>query len=166
MSMSVNGFIARENRDEDFLSEDNYETFVGLANQSGAAIWGRRTHETMRAYGKEAFDKIENVKKIVISRDDDFKIEDGFDLAKSPKEAIEKLEDQGLKEVILTGGSNLNSSFAKENLIDEVIFNLQAVIISKGLPVFYPENFDLDLTLKETKKISDQIFQLHYIVNK
>jgi dihydrofolate reductase len=164
--MSVNGYIARENREEDFLSEDNYETFVGLANQSGAAVWGRRTHETMRDYGKEALDKIKNIKKIVISRDDKFKIEEGFDLSKSPKEAIEKLESQGLKEVILTGGSNLNSSFARENLIDEIILNLQAVIVGKGLPVFYPEDFDLNLTLKEIKKISDQIVQLHYIVNK
>ncbi len=166
MSMSINGFIARENRDEDFLSEENYETFVKLANQTGSAIWGRRTHETMRTYGKDAFDKIRNVKKIVITRDSDFKIEENCELAKSPEEAIKKLDSQGFKEVILTGGSSLNSSFATENLIDEVILNIEAVIIGKGLPLFCPENFDLNLKLKKINKLSDDIIQLHYIVNK
>ena len=111
MSMSVNGFIARENRDEDFLSDENYETFVELANQAGGSVWGRRTHETMRGYGQEAFDKIKNVKKIIVSKDNNFNIEKDFELAKSPKEAIKKFEEQGLKEIILTGGSNLNTSF-------------------------------------------------------
>ena len=165
MSMSVNGFIARENREEDFLSEDNYQTFVDLANKTGCAIWGRRTHETMRTYGKEAFEKIKNVKKIVISQNPDFQIEDGIELIESPKKALEKLEQQGFEEVILTGGSSLNSSFAKENLINEVIFNIQAVIVGKGIPVLSPDDFDLNLKLKEINKISENIIQLHYIVN-
>ena len=166
MSMSVNGFIARENREEDFLSEENYQTFVELANKIGCAIWGRKTHETLRTYGKEAFEKIKNVKKIVISKNSDFQIEDGFELVKSPKETIKKLEQQGYKEVILTGGSTLNSFFAKNNLIDEIIFNVQAAIVGKGIPVFCLEDFDLNLNLKEMKKISENIIQLHYIIKR
>jgi len=166
MSMSVNGFIARENREEDFLSEDNYQTFVELANKTGCAVWGRRTHETIRTYGDEAFEQIKDVKKIVISQNSDFQVEDDIELVTSPKEALEKLEQQGFKEVILTGGSTLNSFFAKENLIDEIIFNVQAVIVGKGIPVFCPEDFDLNLKLKEINKISENITQLHYVVNK
>lgn len=166
MSMSVNGFIARGNREEDFLSEDNYQTFVELTNKTGCAVWGRRTHETIRTYGGEAFEQIKDVKKIVISQNSDFQVEDGIELASSPKEALEKLEKYGFKEVILTGGSMLNSFFAKENLIDEIIFNIEAVIIGKGLPVFWPKEFDLNLKLEKINKISEEIVQLHYLVNK
>jgi len=127
MSMSVNGFIARGNREEDFLSEDNYQTFVELTNKTGCAVWGRKTHETIRTYGDEAFEQIKDVKKIVISQNSDFQVEDGIELATSPKAALEKLEKYGFKEVILTGGSMLNSFFAKENLIDEIIFNIEAI---------------------------------------
>jgi dihydrofolate reductase len=166
MAMSLNGIIARENRQEDFLSEDNYKTFVDLAHQTSCIIWGRKTHEAVRNWDKKYFEQIKDVKKIVISQNSDFQIEDDFELATSPKQALEKLEQQDFKEVILTGGSSLNSSFAKENLIDEVILNIQSIIVGKGISLFSPENFDLDLKLKEIKKISDEIIQLHYTVNK
>jgi len=164
--MSVNGIIARENREEDFLSEDNYKTFVKLAHKTGCMIWGRKTHEAVRNYGRDAFEEIGDIKKIVVSQNSDFQLENDFELVKSPKEALEKLEKLGFKEVILTGGSNLNSSFAKENLIDEIILNIQSVVIGKGIPLFWPEEFDLNLELKEINKISEKIIQLHYIVNK
>ena len=32
MAMSLNGYIARENGDEDFLSHENWNTFCELAN--------------------------------------------------------------------------------------------------------------------------------------
>lgn len=41
MATSVNGVIARENNEEDFLSEDNWDTLFQLANKSGCIIWGR-----------------------------------------------------------------------------------------------------------------------------
>jgi dihydrofolate reductase len=166
MAMSVNGLIARENGDEDFLSETNYQTFVGLAHKSGCMIWGRKTHEAVRNYERDAFKPIEDIKKIVVSRNIDFQLEDGFEIVKSPKKALDKLNQQGFKEVILTGGSSLNSSFAKENLIDEVILNIQSIIVGEGVPLFSPENFELALKLKEVKKVSNEIIQLHYIVNK
>ena len=166
MAMSLNGFIARENRQEDFLSEDNYKTFVDLAHQTGCIVWGRKTHEAVRNWDKRYFEQIKDIKKIVVSQNSDFQIEDDFELATSPKQALEKLEQQGYEKVILTGGSSLNSSFAKENLIDEVILNIQSVIIGKGLPLFCSESFDLSLRLKEMIKVSENIIQLHYIVNK
>jgi dihydrofolate reductase len=164
--MSTNGLIARENGDEDFLSETNYQTFVELAHQSGCMIWGRKTHEAVRNYEGDAFKPIGDVKKIVVSRNTNFQVENGFEIARLPREALNKLKQQGFKEVILTGGPSLNSSFAKENLIDEVILNIQSIIVGKGISLFSPENFDLDLKLKEIKKISDEIIQLHYTVNK
>ena len=166
MAMSVNGLIARENGDEDFLSETNYQTFIELSHQSGCMIWGRKTHEAVRNYERDAFKPIGDMKKIVVSRNRNFQVEKGFEIAESPRQALDKLEQKGFKEVILTGGSGLNSSFAKEGLIDEVILNIQSVIIGKGISLFSPENFDLNLKLKEIKKISNEIIQLHYVVNR
>jgi hypothetical protein len=51
MAISLNGMVARENDDTDFLAHDNWEIFVELAYQVGAMIWGRKTHEIVRTYG-------------------------------------------------------------------------------------------------------------------
>jgi len=90
----------------------------------------------------------------------------GYTLANSPKEALSLLEKEGFKPVLLAGGSNLNASFAKEGLIDEIIINIEPVIVGKGIPVFATENFDLKFLLLGTKIIDDQIIQLRYKVSK
>ena len=43
-----------------------------------------------------------------------------------------------MKSVVVTGGSKMNSSFAKSGLIDEVILNVEPVIIGEGIPLFDP----------------------------
>ncbi|HED36787.1 MAG TPA: hypothetical protein ENI76_00860 [Ignavibacteria bacterium] len=85
-------------------------------------------------------------------------------MASNPKEALEILK--GFNNILITGGSGLNSSFAKENLIDEVIINVESVIIGEGIPLFPSNEFDLNLKLIDVKKLSNDIVQLHYKVTK
>jgi len=68
--------------------------------------------------------------------------------------------------VVLTGGSTLNSSFAKENLIDEIIFNVEPFVLGKGISVFRSDKFEFKLKLKGVKQLKNNIVQLHYLVDK
>ncbi len=52
-AISLNGMVARENDDTDFLAHDNWDIFVELAHQTGAMILGRKTHEIVRTYGEQ-----------------------------------------------------------------------------------------------------------------
>ena len=165
MSMSVNGFIARENNDEDFISDNNWGTFVDLTHKTGCLIWGRKTLEVVKDWEESYLNQLNGIKKIIVSNKK-LDLDKDYELANSPKQALEILKKSGYTEVILCGGSINNSSFAKENLIDEIIFNIEAVIIGKGIPIFCSDSFDLNLKLKEINKISKNIIQLHYIVNK
>lgn len=167
MTISLNGIIARENNEEDFLSDYNWGTFVELAHKAGCTIWGRKTYDVVTStYSKELLDTIKDIKKIIVSTDNEFNPKDGFKSAKSPKDALEKSEKLGFKEVILSGGSNLNSSFVKENLIDEIIVNVEPVIIGKGIPLFSISDFDLKLSEPEIEKKLNGIIQLRYKVKK
>lgn len=164
MAMSINGIIARENNEEDFLSHANWKTFIEFGKATRCFIWGRKTQEVVKTWEPEFHRDIKDFTKIVVSSDKDYNPGHGFIKAESPGEAINKLKELGFKEVILTGGSKLNSSFAKRGLIDELIYNIEPVIIGKGIPVFSPEAFDLKLKLLSFKELKNSLIQLRYEV--
>ena len=67
---------------------------------------------------------------------------------------------------MITGGANINSAFAKLNLLDEIIFNIEPVVVGKGIPVFAPEDFELKLKLISTEKLASGVSTLRYSVLK
>ncbi len=165
MAMSANGMIARVNGEEDFLSEDNWLVTVELAKQTGNIIWGRKTHEAVSGWEERYHQSIKDALKVIVSSDSNFKIEkEDYLVVRSPEEALNVLSEKGFTEAFLSGGSTINSSFAKLGLIDEVIVNIEAILIGKGIPVFSQEDFDLDLELQEVKQLDNEIVQLHYKV--
>lgn len=165
MAMSLNGMIARDNNEEDFITDESWGSFVKLTQKTGCLIWGRKTLEIVKEWDKFYLDQLSDIKKIIVSNHN-LELGINYELASSPKEALEILKKEGFKEVILCGGSVNNSSFAKENLIDEIIFNIEPILIGKGLLVFWPKEFDLNLKLKAINKISDDLIQVNYIVKK
>lgn len=163
MAMTVNGIIARENGDEDFLSAENWKTFTQLANKAGNFIIGRKTYEAVKNWDENyGFDDLTGVKKVVISEDTSFKLDEGYILANSPQDAIEKLKQEGFEDILVTGGSTINTSFIKSNLLDEIILNIEPAILGKGISLFSSEDFESKLNLIDVKKLEDNIVQLHY----
>jgi dihydrofolate reductase len=165
MAISANGIIATKEGGEDFLSHDNWLQFVKLAKKVGCFIWGRKTYEAVLKWEGDYLKDLEGVKKVVISRSE-MKLIDGFELAKSPEEALKKFEEYGFKEAIITGGSTINSAFAKAGLIDEVIFDVNPSILGEGIPVFSPEEFYLSLELASVEKVGNGLVELQYKVKK
>lgn len=166
MAISLNGIIARPDYREDFLSHFNWTSFLDCARQTGALIWGRKTHEKARKYAPQALGQMQDFRKVVVSSDAGFELEPGFELANSPQHALARLQVQGCQQATLAGGSILNSSFAREHLIDEVRMNVEAVIIGRGIPVFAPSDADLRLQLIEVQQLNEKIVQLYYHVIK
>lgn len=166
MAISANGFIARKNGDEDFLSHENWNKFCDLANKYKSFIVGRKTYEAVKnwkdGYG---FDDL-NVEKVVVSQDASYVLDAFYTLATSPQDALEKLIEKGFQETLLTGGSALNTAFAKAGLIDEIILNVEPVIIGKGIPLFSLDEFELPTELVDISRSQAGIVTLHYKVKK
>jgi len=48
MAMSVNGMIADESCNEDFLSDVNWKTLIDLSEKYGGFIIGRKTYDAVK----------------------------------------------------------------------------------------------------------------------
>jgi dihydrofolate reductase len=158
--MSVNGFIAKEN-DEAPWSQEIWDSYYHIAKKFKSIVLGRKTYEIMKEANE--FEKIGNPFITVITSKN-YKSTENTVFVKSPTEAIALLKHKGFSEALLAGGSQLNTSFMKENLVDEIYLDIEPVVFGKGISLFSEGDFDKKLKLIESKKISDNVVQLHYKV--
>ncbi|MBI2670593.1 dihydrofolate reductase family protein [Candidatus Woesearchaeota archaeon] len=165
MAMSVNGYIARTSGEEDFLSDKNWFIFSKIAKEIGCLIVGRKTYEVVSSWKGYNFDDIK-AKKIIISKNNNFKVNKSYLIASSPTDSINKAKSLGFKKVLVSGGSRVNTSFIKEGLINEIILNVEPIILGNGIKLFAEGNFITKLKLLDIKKVSNNITQLHYKVKK
>jgi len=164
MAMSLNGYIAEENGSEDFLSHANWEKFCSLAQEHGNFIVGRKTYEAVKNWDEGfGFDDLKGIKKVIISQDENYKSDEGYILATSPKDAFAKLKD--FESVLVTGGSTINTAFIKENFLNEIILNIEPALIGKGVPLFAQDDFSKKLQFISSEE-SNGIVTLHYRVVK
>jgi len=66
MAQTINGIIARNNYDEDFLSHENWKVFLGLTKEMDCFIVGRKTYEEVKKWKEYNFDKIKAIKDILL----------------------------------------------------------------------------------------------------
>lgn len=162
MATTVNGLIAKEDDDTSFVSETEWNSYSSIVQKAGNVIFGRRTYEIITK--QPEFKEFEKVKVVIISNQDIKTLSSNHLVAKSPKEGIELLKE--FEQVIVAGGGMLNSAFMKEKLVDEIYLDIEPIALGKGIKIFADEDFEANLELIETKKLSDNEIQLHYKVKK
>ena len=162
MTITANGYIAKENNQTPW-NEDTWSSYYRIARQYKAIIIGKKTYEIMKEFND--FEKIGNPFVIILSTSLSEK-SDNLIVVKSIEETIKILNERGFKEVLICGGSKLNSSFLKENLMDEIILDIDSKIFGNGIPLFNKTDNDLRLSLISVKKISDKLYQTYYKVVK
>jgi dihydrofolate reductase len=80
-----------------------------------------------------------------------------------PEEIVKELEKMGYESAILGGGAYVNGLFLKKKLIDEIYVTIEPKIFGEGLSLFSGD-FDINLELAGTEKISDNSIVLKYKV--
>lgn len=166
MVISPNGFMARENGDEDWLPSEGWDDFVSEAKTYDNIVMGRETYEQVtEKYENTNFDDVAVTHKLIVTRNKEFPTPPGYIVVYSPEEAIEYLEKQGVKTLFLIGGGVLNSAFAARRLINRVQLTVTPYIIGRGRPFLSPADFEFGMTLISTKRLSLGRVRLVYKVN-
>jgi dihydrofolate reductase len=166
MVISPNGYIARLDGDEEWISEASWHEFIKDAETANNLVVGRKTYESvMNGYGDENFDAIRAAHKVVITNDTAFTPQGDFVVKHSPQEAVDYLRAQpSVGEILLAGGGELNAAFAKAGLIDVLELVLEPYVIGEGRPVLGVGDYDLGLELQDIQRIEGGRVRLRYLV--
>ena len=165
MGISVNGYIAKEDGDSEWTSEEDLKGFYEQSKNAGNIVMGGNTFLVASKSGYFPFPDTLNI--VVSHQQIENKWGDKVVITnKSPKEIIRMLEQKGFAVVFLAGGGQLNTSFIKENIIDEIYLDVEPLIFGKGMGVFAKGDFEVELELLETKRLNSNTVQLHYRVSK
>lgn len=73
----------------------------------------------------------------------------------SPRELVKRFFEEGEELMTVVGGSKVASAFLKESLVDELVLTIEPVIFGKGTDIFYEEDFESWLRLKEVVKANE-----------
>ncbi len=163
MAVSVDGFIAKEDGDSDWVSPIDSEVFEAKTKEVGCIVVGRKTFE--QYYGE--IYPLEGVKNIVLThRPDAQKESPNVFFADSPEHAIKIAEAANLRAILVVGGGQTNSAFLNKNLIDEIFLTVHPLILGKGIKIFEDFEGDRNLRLIKIKPLTKDLIQLHYQVIK
>lgn len=161
MAISVNGYIAKEDNETPW-SKAEWVSFSQCVKRTGNMIIGCKTYEIMKK--KNEFDNLGNPLVIVLSNQKKIAKEKNIIFVTSPKDALKVLMDKEYNTAMVAGGSEVNTSFMKENLIDELFVDIEPVIFGTGIPLFAANNFEMKLDLVNVTNLSENTIQLHYKV--
>ena len=121
MATSLNGLVARENGEEDWLPSEGWQEFLIDAKKYKNIVMGRETYELVQSlYEDYNFDSVETDEKVIVTRQTDYEATDGYVVVHSPEEAIDYLTSKNIEKLLLIGGGKLNSEFIKKDLVNEI----------------------------------------------
>jgi dihydrofolate reductase len=159
MAQSVDGIVAR---DKDHFTEwtcsSDKRLFKRITQEAGVLVMGSRTYATI---GKPLPGRL----NVIFSRHPE-RLPQGEGVLftrSAPRDLLNDLWARGYKKTILGGGPMINSIFARDRLIDEILVTVSPRIFGSGLTLF-AEPLDLNLSLISTDRLDHDTVLLHYRV--
>jgi dihydrofolate reductase len=168
IATSLDGYIARENGDIDWLpggdsegSDEDYG-FQEFMDSIDVLVMGRNTYEMVLSFGKWPYGNkpvvVLSSKPVQIPRDIAETVESK---SCSPTELVKQLSERGAKHLYIDGGKTIQS-FLNAGLIQQLIITRVPVLIGSGISLFGPLNKDVKLRHIETRSFARDLVQSRY----
>lgn len=164
IAVSLDGYIARNNGEVDFLEGDGSDKdgdigYVDFYNTIDTVIMGNSTYKQIMGWGEYPYKGKEGY---VYTNKSIGKNADVTFTSRNPIELINELKKREGKDIWVIGGAQIAKVFMNENLIDEYIIATIPVLIGDGIKLFDKNNEeDIRLKLKESKTINGIVIS-HY----
>lgn len=154
---SVNGKLTKNEETDIYkwTSKEDAKIFFSLIKKHNLIVMGSKTYEVARKVIKLKKDKL----RIVLTRDpkiyknDEVKGSLKF-TSESPRELIERLGKQGYTSMLVVGGTEINTTFLKNHLVDELYLTIEPLIFGKGKNLILEEEIEANLKLLSVKKLN------------
>jgi len=166
IATSLDGFIAKEDNDLQWLTETEGEGDAGyedMYQSIDTTIMGKKTYDYVMK-NSESFPYPEK-KCYVFSNSEKGSNEYVEFVNEDVVEFTRKLKEQQGSKIWMVGGADILDAFMKEQLIDELIITITPHLLGSGIPLFKGKIPYQDLKLVNTQRYG-QMVQMHYMVMK
>ncbi|HEX8637568.1 MAG TPA: dihydrofolate reductase family protein [Pyrinomonadaceae bacterium] len=168
LAVSLDGYIARENDDVDWLKVQDLSEAADESREFFASIdtilWGRKTFSKGEEMGGDLnmFGAVMNYVFSRTPRTSD--VENLQFVSENAAEFVENLKLTDGKNILLMGGGNIAATFFAADLIDEMILGIQPVVLGRGIPLFPPLQKQIELERIDVKLRKSGTVQISYRV--
>lgn len=161
IASSLDGHIARENGEIDWLpetTESGYDVFYKSVDR---VIMGKTTYDQVLTFGEYPYKDKKSSVFTSSTQNKDENIEFVSSVEKFVKDGFPGAGEN----IWLVGGVKIIKSFLKQGVVDEIILSIIPVILGKGISLFKNLEKEIKLEFVKTEKF-DQLVDLHYKVLK
>lgn len=158
MVSSVNGKIT-QGLDSDvthWTSPEDASLFASLKEKYNLIVMGSKTYQAIRSKIQL---KKDTLRVVLTTHPEQFaadKIEGQLEFTdESPSKLIERLELAGYTDMLLTGGSEINSLFIENGLVNELHITIEPKLFGTGKNLLSESDLYTDMELMEIKRIND-----------
>ncbi len=162
VAMSLDGYIAGPNGENDWIIMDPDINFSSLMNSFDTILMGRRTFEAAQTYGGGS---LPGMKAIVVSttlRQENYP--NVTIISENLNDAIGALRAEPGKDIWLYGGGALFRSLLNARLVDAVEVAIIPILLGNGMTLLPPPANRADLRLLQTRLYKTGIISLEYAV--
>lgn len=165
---SLDGFITR-GKDSDiykWTSQEDQKVFFEKIKNASLIFMGSKTYESAKHLMKHTKGRT----RVVFTRNPKkYKNELISGILeftdKRPNEIVSKFENQGVKEAIIVGGSEINTLFLTLGLVSEIQLTIEPYIFGSGIKLFAKNVFtSLSLISKKTLNTKGTVFLKYKIL--
>lgn len=165
MACSINGLIATEDGNEDFLSFRGWEIMLELLKEYDVLIWGRKTWDNILSWGDEYLKDLKDINMIILSRTKTHVKEfSNVRYCDSVEECLKLCDQLRYEKLFISGGATINNAFMEKGIVDNIILNYNPFVLNQGIPLFTGNYFENKLKLEKIVKEKEDIVQVHYRV--
>ena len=157
MAITLDGKTGKDSEHfVDWTEQEDKKFFVRITKKAGVIIMGSKTFDTIGQ-------PLPGRKNIILTRNHLRKSrwDNLVFTEKAPGELLNCLEKEGFSEAVLAGGPTINTLFAREGLINEVIVTVSPLIFGYGTSLF-SEEIAMELELKDVHRRGKDLVAITY----
>jgi dihydrofolate reductase len=164
---SLDNYFARKDDSVDWLKWSNEAAAVmkDFWKTIDTVVMGRRTYEVALRMGAGSGNPYPGVKSYVCSRRMKARPRSGVEIiSEDAAEFVRKLKNEDGKDICVMGGGLLAKSLFEADLIDEIGFNINPVLLGSGIPLFHEMSRQINLELIDCKPFKNGTILVSYRV--
>ena len=162
IASSLDGYIARENGDIDWLPQTDSSGYNEFNKTVDAVIMGKTTYDQVLTFGEYPY---KDKKSYIFTRNKNPAKDENVEFVYSIDEFVKCILPKLDGNIWLVGGGQIISTFVNHGIVDEIILSIVPVVLGKGIPLFQNIQKEMKLELIKTTNY-DKIVELHYKILK